>query len=416
MSAPHGVPTFLTGRSGSVTAVPNPYATLLRTRGGPALSGSGLFARLPLSMAGIALLLLIVSVTDSYALGGAIQATWILVEASLAPFLARLVDRRGQWQVVGPQVVVHVVAVAVLIALVDSGAPTWTWFAAAAVAGGALPVIGSLVRARWGFLLGSSPLLRTAYSWESVVDEFVFVIGPPAATIMSVALGASTALVITIAIGTTGTALLLMQRRTQPPPRPADHGPGQGSALRVPGMTTVVAVMALLGAVFAGVEVTVIATAREAGTTGAAGVVLALWSLSSMVAGLILGSLRQAPSLPRQLLVGTTALTLLLLPLPFTDGLVVVAVVLLLAGFAVSPSLIAGFSLVEQLVPSRRLTEGLTWVTTGLSIGFALGSPAAGVIVDRFGPNPGYWVGLAAAAAATALIASNYRTLLSLVD
>ena len=393
--------------------MPSPYAALLRTRGGPALSGSGLFARLPLSMAGIALLLLVVSVTDSYAIGGAVQATWVLVEASMAPFLARLVDQRGQWQVVTPQLVVHVLGVVVLVTVIDSGAPMWTWFAAAAVAGGALPVIGSLVRARWGYLLGPAPLLRTAYSWESVVDEFVFVVGPPAATIMSVVLGPATALAITVAVGTAGTTLLLLQRRTQPPPRPGLHQRGQGSALRVPGMTTVIAVMVLLGAVFAGVEVAVIATAREAGTTGVAGIVLALWSLSSMVSGLVLGSLRRVPPLPLQLLVGTSILTLLLVPLPFTQELVVVGWVLLLAGVAVSPSLIAGFSLVEQLVPSHRLTEGLTWVTTGLSIGFALGSPATGAVVDHFGPNAGYWVGLGAAASACALVATTYRTLVT---
>ncbi|MFZ0323885.1 MAG: MFS transporter [Actinomycetes bacterium] len=391
--------------------MPNPYRTLLRTPGGPALSGSGLFARLPLSMAGIALLLLIVSITDSYAVGGAVQATWILVEAALAPFLARLVDQRGQWQVVAPQLVVHVLAVTALIVVVSTDAPRWTWFVTAAVAGGALPVIGSLVRARWGFLLGSDPLLRTAYSWESVVDEFVFVVGPPAATLMAVALGPSTALAVTIVIGTTGTSLLLLQRSTQPPPRPGVHGAGAGSALRYPGMVTVIAVMALLGSLFAGIEVAVIATAREAGTTAVAGVVLALWSLSSMVAGLVLGSMHRAPRLPLQLLVGTAVLTVLLLPLPFTHGLAVVGAVLLLAGFAVSPSLIAGFSLVERLVPSHRLTEGLTWVTTGLSVGFALGSSITGVVVDRFGPTDGFWVGLLAGALATVLAALGYRSL-----
>ena len=64
--------------------------------------------------------------------------------------------------------------------------------------------------------------------------------------------------------------------------------------------------------------------------------------------------------------------------------------------------LVAG--LVEQLVPSARLTEGLTWVTTGLSLGFALGSPVTGVVVDTAGPAAGFWVGLAAAVAATSTV------------
>ena len=368
------------------------------------MSAAGFVARLPLSMAGIALLLLVVQYTDSYAVGGAVQATWVVVEALVAPLVARLVDRRGQWQVVGPQLTLNVLGTAVLITVIVSGMPQWTWFVTAALAGAALPVIGSLVRARWGYLLGPSPVLRTAYSWESVVDELVFVLGPPAATVMSVALGASTALAVTIGIGAVGGLALLVQRRSQPPPRPEGHGRGQGTALRIRGMPVLFVVMVLLGSLFAGVEVTVIATAREAGETGTAGVVLSVWALSSLIAGLTLGSLHRAPPLPVQLQLGTLGLAVTLVPLLFNNNLTFVAGVLFVAGFGVSPSLIAGFALVEQLVPGARLTEGLTWVTTGLSLGFALGSPVTGIVVDSAGPAAGFWVGLAAAVAATGTV------------
>lgn len=363
-----------------------------------------MLARLPLSMSGIALLLLVVEATDSYALGGAVQATWIIVEATVAPLAARLVDRHGQLLVVGPQTVVNVVASALLIAVVVVRWPIFTWFVTAAVAGAALPVIGSLVRARWGYLLRRQALLRTAYSWESVVDESVFVLGPPAATLMSVALGPAPALAVTIAIGAIGTAALLVQRGSEPPHAGHAHVAGQGSALGVPGMPVLFCVMLLLGAVFAGVEVTVIATARESGETATAGVVLAVWSASSLVTGLVVGSLRRAPALVTQLTAGSAALSLFLLPLLFTNDLPVVTVVLLLAGVGVSPSLIAGYALVERLVPAARLTEGLTWVTTGLSLGFALGSPATGAVVDGFGPPAGFWVGVLAAVLACGLV------------
>ena len=95
--------------------MPNPYVSLLRTRGGPAMSAAGFVARLPLSMAGIALLLLVVQYTDSYAVGGSVQATWVIVEALVAPLVARLIDRVGQWQVVGPQTVLNLVFTTVLI-------------------------------------------------------------------------------------------------------------------------------------------------------------------------------------------------------------------------------------------------------------------------------------------------------------
>ena len=383
--------------------MPNPYVSLLRTRGGPAMSAAGFVARLPLSMAGIALLLLVVQYTDSYAVGGSVQATWVIVEALVAPLVARLIDRVGQWQVVGPQTVLNLVFTTVLIVVIVTGQPRWTWFVAAALAGAALPVIGSLVRARWAYLLGPVTVLRTAYSWESVVDEVAFVLGPPAATIMAVALGASTALAVTILIGATGTVLLLVQRRSQPPARGHEHHEGQRSALLFRGMPMVFGILLVLGVVFAGVEVTVIAIARESGRTGAAGIVLAVWALSSLIAGLVVGGLRRAPALPLQMQIATLGIAITLVPLLLTTNLVVIGAVLFVAGFGVSPSLIAGFSLVEQLVPSSRLTEGLTWVTAGISIGFATGSPVTGLAIDRFDPAAGFKVALAAAVAATVL-------------
>jgi len=168
--------------------------------------------------------------------------------------------------------------------------------------------------------------------------------------------------------------------------------------------------MAVLGGVFAGIEVAVIALARSEGQTATAGLVLAGWSLSSMVAGLVVGGLHRNPPLGRQLLVSTVVMSLLLLPLPMTTGLTPVAVLLLLGGFAISPALIAGFQLVDQLVPTEQLTEGLTWIFAALSVGFALATALSGIVVDRSGPVAGFWVGIVAALLATLMALLGQRT------
>lgn len=390
--------------------MPNPYVAVLRTRGGPGLSAAGFLARLPLSMAGIALLLLVADITGSYAIAGAVDATWILANAALAPAIARLVDRRGQARVVGPQLAVHLVGVAVILALAAADAPLWSLFVAAGLAGAVLPVVGSLVRARWAFLLGGSPLLRTAYAWESVVDEMVFVLGPVLVTFVAVAVGPPAALALTAAIGAVGTVALLAQRRTEPLPAPPPRE-RQRSVLRLRGLPVLVAVMALLGVVFAGVEVTVIATARETGQTELAGVVLAAWSISSLASGLVLGGQRRVFRLRRQLLVGSVVMLVTLLPLLLVVELPGIAVVLLFAGASVSPTLIAGFALVEAMVVVERLTEALAWVTVGISVGFALGSPGSGWLVDHVSLQAGFWVAITAAAATAVTVATSYRRL-----
>jgi MFS family permease len=380
--------------------VASPYRELLRTPRGWQFSFAGFFARLPLAMGGLALLLLMVDLTDSYFIAGAVDATYILVGAFAAPGIAMLIDRFGQRRVIGPQITLHVLGIVALLVLAAVEAPLWTFFLTAAVTGAALPVVGAAVRARWSYLLAESPLLRTAYSWESVVDEFVFIFGPPLAAGVAAYFGAAQALALTAAIGATGTAAFLVQRSTEPPAQP-DVTHGGRLAISYPGMPALVLVMALLGVVFAGVEVTVIATAREGGNTAAAGVVLAIWSISSMASGIAIGNLRRVPALHLQLLGGSAFTALALVPLAFVEALPAIAVVLLFAGAGVSPALIAGFALAARLVPGSSLTQSLTWASTAIGVGFALGSPGSGWLVDHVALTAGFWVAIIAASAAT---------------
>ena len=65
---------------------------------------------------------------------------------------------------------------------------------------------------------------------------------------------------------------------------------------------------------------------------------------------------------------------------------------LFLAGFAISPTLIATMSLVQQAMPKARLTEGMSVFQTGLVAGVAAGAPLAGLVIDNVGPSEAYGV------------------------
>jgi predicted MFS family arabinose efflux permease len=79
-------------------------------------------------------------------------------------------------------------------------------------------------------------------------------------------------------------------------------------------------------------------------------------------------------------------------PLPFVPSLAVLAVNLFVGGFAISPTLVATVSLMQTEVPAERLTEGMTWISTGVAIGLAPGAAIAGRIIDTHGPSTAYWV------------------------
>ena len=82
------------------------------------------------------------------------------------------------------------------------------------------------------------------------------------------------------------------------------------------------------------------------------------------------------------------------------------ALAVFVSGVAISPTFITAFALIERLVPAAKLTEGITWVGTGIGIGMAIGSAASGWVIDEFGASSGFWVSVAAGGVAllTALL------------
>jgi hypothetical protein len=75
------------------------------------------------------------------------------------------------------------------------------------------------------------------------------------------------------------------------------------------------------------------------------------------------------------------------------------------AGVAIAPTLIAGFTLVQKLVPTGALTEGLNWTITALGVGAAGGAWTAGLIADTVGGNTAFLVAVIAGGVAVAVAA-----------
>ncbi len=381
----------------------NPYAELLHVRGGPAFSAAAFVARLPISMLGIAIVLLVSADSHRYALAGAVAAVSALCEALGQPFFSRLIDRHGQSRTVPWLVAASTVSTIAFAWLAHGGAPSWTLFVSAAIAGATFPNIGALVRARWSNALSGTPVLQTAFSVESILDEVIFVLGPPLVTWIALAVGPVQAVLVTTTLLVVGSTLLLVQRRTEPPPA-GPRRAGGPTALGVPGVRAVVVLLVFLGGVFGSFEIVTIAFAQQRGHTGAAGVLLALNAAGSMVAGIVYGFLDPQIALRRRILVLAGIVPLTVLWFPFTEGLVVLGGLAFVSGLVISPTLITAFQLIERLAPPDRLTEGLTLASTGIVFGVSVAVALTGRAVDDLGTPHAYVItvvsGLLTAAAA----------------
>ncbi|MFG2333438.1 MFS transporter [Streptomyces sp. NPDC048604] len=388
----------------------SPYRAIFESPGTRAFSVAGFLGRMPLSMMGIGIVTMISQVTGRYGLAGALAAALAISAAVLGPLVSRYVDRYGQRRVLRPVTLVSLAGGAGLLLSVSFGLPDWTLFVFTAVIG-CVPSLGAMTRARWAAIYeGRSGMLHTAYAWESIVDEVCFIFGPIISIGLSTVWFPEAGPLIAGIFLAIGVFWLTGQTATEPKPRPQEEHTG-GSALRSPGLQVLALTFIAMGAVFGAVDVVTVAFAEERGAKAAASLVLAVYALGSCLAGAVFGMLRPKGEASRRWLVGVAAMAVSMIPLLLAGNLPLLAVALFVAGMSIAPTMVTTMALVEVHVPRAKLTEGMTWTGTGLAIGVALGSSAAGWVVDSSGAAAGYVVPVVSGAAAVVIGLLGYRRL-----
>ncbi|MEH3033158.1 MAG: MFS transporter [Aeromicrobium erythreum] len=378
------------------------FGRLLATPGAPAFTASALVSRLPLSMAALGIVLLVTDHGGSYGEAGLVSAAYVIAAAVFAPVHGRLADQLGQallcW-VGGAGVAVGLTLV--VLSVRDEWANPLP-HACAALAGAFVPQTSSFVRARWSHVLRDDrSLLGTAFAWEAVLDEVVFVVGPVLVTFLTLHVADWSGLGVTAAAATLGAWAFALQRRTAPPR--GQHTRATREPLGWDRLAPLVVASVGLGVLFGSTEVLVVAFTDEAGNRGASGLVLAVWAFGSLLAGTIAGARPAADPLAR-LRWTSVVLTASFIPLTLVAGIPLLTAAIFVTGFMVAPTLIAATALVEACVAPSRLTEALTWTTTGLAVGVAPGAAVSGAVVDRAGASAGFLVPLVAAALATLVV------------
>jgi MFS family permease len=367
------------------------YRRVYARPGAFAFSATALVARLPISMMTLGIVLLVSALSGSYGLAGQVSAAYIVGNAVFAIPHGRLADRFGQGKVLYVDTVAFAVTTGLMItSIVEDWSTPWphVW---AALAGAAIPQIGTMVRARWAHLLPVASERHTAFAAESVFDEVVFVTGPALVTLLATTIAPQAGLVAAVTVGTLGTLALAVQRRTEPPAHPRDPSTTRDPmpwGLLVPLTAGAIA----LGSLFGGLEVATVAFADDHGHKAFSGLMLGAFSLGSLVAGVVAGTITwRRPPLER-VRIGTGLLAVGTLSLPFLPGLATATVALFITGLALAPTLITLFSLIEASVPRSRLNEAMGFVQTGMSGGIAPGAWVAGLVADGANGSSAYWV------------------------
>ncbi len=355
-------------------------------------------ARVGVAMTSLGLLWLVRWGTGSYAAAGIVSGVFAVTSALTAPVIGRLAVRFGQSRVLVPTAIAHACSIGVLVLAVALHCPLWTIVLLGIAAGAALPPVASLTATRWSALLAGSPLLSTAFALESLSNELAYLFGPALVGLVSALVVAPAGAVLAAALVLAGCLGLARQRGTDPGPRePASAGSAAvGRRFAVPAIVNLG-----IGFFFGALQVAVTAFATDHHVAGSAGLIYSILSVTSLIAGFAYGARKWRAAAPRQLAVALGLLTVCSVPMMFAASPGTLAIVLLLPGFGLAPSMIVVSLLTERVVPKPALTRAFAMLNSAGAVGTAVASAIAGRLVDAHGASWGFAIAVGAVAAAT---------------
>lgn len=374
------------------------YAAVLRRPHALPLSAWAALARLQFGVIPISTLLLLAGTRGSYAEAGAATAAYGLTAGLLMPLRARAADRFGHGRVLVAAGALNALGVAAIVALASG--PLWALVVVSLLAGSLPPPVGPVMRSSWRDIVADEPgLLRTAFSFDSVSEEVLYVVGPLVAAAAVAALGAPVVILASVGalfVACLGMASVLRAMRPSADvgiPRPRV----QWRSLRfLLGLLPALAIGLLLG----GLELAAVAAVVALAGQPVAGVPAALIAIGSIVGGLVYGRRRWRGTAAAQGVVAVlTSAAAVAVAATVSSALVPVLVAFLAAGVFVAPAVVAAYLVADEAVGAAT-AEATAWVTAAFNVGTAVGTLMAGLLVDQHGAG---WA-MAALATTTVLL------------
>ncbi len=358
------------------------YRDLLRTPGVARIIAAQLTARFPFGMLSLAFLLHIERVTGSYGAAGLVLAATSIGQAIAGPLTSRWMGVWGIRKVLLLTLAVCAVSVTT-IALVTMTVPAY--MAVGFVAGLSTPPVQPAVRTIYPKLV-TSQQLTPLFSLDASAQEIIWVLGPVVTTFVSTQVGTVWGIALAAVIMVVGCLWFISSPEVGRVRIPRSRRKLGQVLKRPPVLLATVVGFLLIGACSA-VEAGVVATFGHDGLE--AGIVLAIFSVGSLAGGLALGHTPIGPyALARRIFIVFAGLAVASL---FLNAWWL-SVTLFVAGIGIAPALAVLFAIVSASVKFSDTAEAYGWVGTGQLIGAAMGSAAAGFLIDGSGAVGAFWV------------------------
>jgi MFS family permease len=367
----------------------NTYLDLLRTRGVARIMSAQLVARIPNGMLSLAYLLHIERLLHSYGAAGLVLAATSIGQAIAGPLTSRWMGVWGMRRVL--ILTMSVCALAVGTIALAPALPLPLYMVLGLVGGLSTPPIQPAVRTIYPTMVNSRQL-TPLFSLDASAQEVIWVVGPVITTLIATQVSTVLAILVALTFLVGGGIWFIASPELGRVRIPRSRRKLGTVLTKPPVLLATVTGFVLIGACSA-VEAGVVSTFGD--HSPQSGIVLAIFSIGSLIGGLSFGHLPIGPwALARRILVVFAGMALAAASLNFWW----LALTLLIAGIGIAPSLAVMFAIVSASVRFSETAEAYGWVGTGQLIGAALGSALAGFLIDRFDAPGAFWVagGLAA--------------------
>jgi predicted MFS family arabinose efflux permease len=357
-------------------------------------------------MSSLATLILVQTVTGSYAFAGLAAAAQGLCGSAGAPVVGALADRYGHRRIAAISTLANIAALLCLIAA--SRAARTELLAAAALVGLTQPPVGVLVRVYWSRLAqvrALPSLLPSAMAYEAAADETSFVAGPTLVGLLApiaTSLGPIAPIAASIVLLCVAALPFAMLYTDRSPIERSSHTEPQARLPRR-ALVAMFFAMAAIGAVFGAVQTGVTAYAHSIGRPGAAGLIYAIFGAGSALAGAACAWLPRGFATRHRYPAFAAALVAGMLALYVGDRLHAVVPAVAMASITVAPYMITLYTLTERIAPPDRTASAMTILCAGGPLGTAGGQALAGYLAQGGGSSGAFLLAPIAAAAALLL-------------
>lgn len=329
----------------------------------------------------IGVLTLVVASTGSVGIAAYCSAGFAIANGIGNVLIGRLTDAFGQRRpllIIAP---LNVAFMLLLVWLASREPATVLLVANSAAVGITTSPIGPLSRVRW-YPIATPKQLPAAMSWETVLDELNFVLGPAAVGIIAATVSPGAPILVAAALVATCVIPFALSRHARGPSIAADGSGTPSFVYILSRVRTPFLAMVFMGMYFGAMQTSVTAFAETTGLEGLGGLIYSAMGLSAAITALVAVALPARFTLVSRILIGGFGLVIGASACTLATSGANLAFFLFMAGIFIGPVGVSIFTLAGQWAPMGGDGVANTVIVSANVLGVAAASAAVGPLLE----------------------------------